>query len=181
MQARLTWKTPQKFWSDFVPSCFPYQKETFGKVLVLILMGRISSIIWVIWVGSDIQADTNFQVRFYVMMFPDHSAVFARIEMGKVIPTDYTCFQHGIVETFVLFCISSLMYFILAIFKKKIDKSNKQYNEPVVCYCYIRRIILQTRPPNQNFVAMALELNSNQKQKRKKARKKKNKRNLPIY
>ena len=81
----LTWTTPQKFCSDFVPSCFPYQIETFGKVLVLILMGRISSIIWVIWMGSDTQADTNFQVRFYVMMFPDHSAVFARIEMGKVI------------------------------------------------------------------------------------------------
>ena len=31
----------------------------------------------------------------------------------------------------MLFCISSLMSFILVIFKKK-NKSNKQYNEPVV-------------------------------------------------
>ena len=74
----LTWTTPQKFWSDFVPSCFPYQIKTFGKVSVLILMGRISALIWVIWVGSDTWTDPDFRVRFYVTMFPDSSDVFAR-------------------------------------------------------------------------------------------------------
>ena len=53
----LTWTTPQKFCSDFVPSCFPYQIETFGKVLVLILMGRISVLNWV---GSDAWTDLVF-------------------------------------------------------------------------------------------------------------------------
>ena len=56
----LTWSTAQKFWSDFVPCCFPYQIEHFGKVSVLILMGRISAVISAIWVGSDTWTDPDF-------------------------------------------------------------------------------------------------------------------------
>ena len=74
----LTWATSQKFWSDFVPNCFSYQIETLGKVSILILMGRISALNWVIWVGSDTWTDSDFKVRFYVTVFPDISAAFAR-------------------------------------------------------------------------------------------------------
>ena len=71
----LTCKTPRKFWSDFVPSCFPYQIETFDKVSALILMGGISALIWVIWVGSDTWTDPDFWVRFYVTMFAADSTL----------------------------------------------------------------------------------------------------------
>ena len=56
----LNWATSQKFWSDLVPSCFPYQIETFGKVSVLMLMGRISVVIWIIWVRSDTWTEPDF-------------------------------------------------------------------------------------------------------------------------
>ena len=56
----LPWTTPYKFFSDFVPSCFPYQIGTLGKVSVLILMGRSSALNWVIWVGSDTWTRSGF-------------------------------------------------------------------------------------------------------------------------
>lgn len=36
-------------------------------------MGKISALIWIIWVGSDTQWDTDFWVRFYVTVFPTSS------------------------------------------------------------------------------------------------------------
>ena len=47
----LTWTTPRQYWSDFVPSCFLYQIETLDKVSVLILMGRISTLNWIVGWG----------------------------------------------------------------------------------------------------------------------------------
>ena len=71
----LTWTTPQKFWSDFVTSCFPYQIETLGKVSILILMGRVSALNRVIWVYSDTWTDPDFRVRFNVTVLPTASTV----------------------------------------------------------------------------------------------------------
>ena len=36
-------------------------------------MGKISALIWVIWVGSDAWSDQDFWVRFYVTVFPTDS------------------------------------------------------------------------------------------------------------
>ena len=69
----LTWAMLQKFWSDFVPICFPDQIETFGKASVLILVGKITALIWVIWEASDTWTDPDFQVRFFLMVFPTDS------------------------------------------------------------------------------------------------------------
>ena len=60
----LTCTTPRRFWSDFASNCFPYETETLGKVSVLILMGRISALNWVIWVGSDTCTDPDFRSDF---------------------------------------------------------------------------------------------------------------------
>ena len=53
--------------------------------------------------------------------------------MGKVLPNRRYLFLplKWLVQTSLLFCISPLVAFILVTFKKK-NKSNKQYNEPVV-------------------------------------------------
>ena len=64
----------------FFAKLFPYQKETLGKVSVLILMGRIRALNWVIWVGSDTWIGPDFQVRFYVTMFPDTTRFFLNKE-----------------------------------------------------------------------------------------------------
>ena len=62
----------------FCAKLFPISNRNFGKVSVSILMGRISALNWVIWVGSDTWTDSDFKVRFYVTVFPDISAAFAR-------------------------------------------------------------------------------------------------------
>ena len=79
----LTWTTPQKFWSDFVPSCFPYQIETLGKFSVLILTGRISALIWIIIPGRIFKSDFMSQCSLALVLYLRE--IFAVILIGSTV------------------------------------------------------------------------------------------------